>query len=409
MIKEDTHATSDHDAGGRSVVGRLVSVSLVVRLLTLAVGMFGLVGEPLTGQAFGAVILLAATSIAGLIHPRALDVVLKHPSIAMVDVVLVLGVLIVLGVGSPLILATLSTALLVGVLFPAKVAVLLGFCLATGYIGVLNPGRGNTSIDGDSFFILVGVPVMYACLVGIGQSFRWIADRQAGAETALREAAQVAVAAEERSRLAREMHDSFAKTLQGIALGCAGLAAWVERDPSQATVQARALGAAADQAVRQARDMLSELRRDRPEEPFVDVLGDTCAAWSLREGTRCSFEGSGPALPDPAPHVRYQLLAATCEALANVGRHAGAATVVVSIGMEGENLVIRVADDGSGFDPSLVADRERDGHFGLRGMQERMVDIGGSAHVTSIPGAGTTVTLRAPLRTSEEAHVRHAG
>ena len=385
------------NAGVRTVVAPLVNVSLVVRLLTLAVGFYGLVGDPLTVQAFVAIVLLAGTSIVGLLHPPALDAVLRHPSIAMLDVLVVLGVLIVLGVGSPLILATLSTALLVGVLFPAKVAVLLGITLASGYIGVLDPNRADTSVDGDSFLLLVGVPVMYACLVGIGQSFRWIAVRQARAEAALRDAAQATAAAEERARLAREMHDSFAKTLQGIALGCAGLAAWVQRDPDAAAAQAEALGAAAEQAVREARGLLSELRRDRPEEPFLAVLASACGEWSEHHGVPCRFEGPDAPLRDPTPHVRYQLLAAVCEALENAGRHAAAGTVAVTVRLAGDELEITVADDGVGFDAASVAEAEREGHFGIRGMRERLADVGGTLGVQSRPGAGTTVALRVPL------------
>ncbi|HET7489136.1 MAG TPA: histidine kinase [Acidimicrobiales bacterium] len=385
----------------RSLVAPLVTVALVVRLVTLAIGMYGLVGRPLTVQAFVAVILLAGTSIVGLLHRRALDVVLAHPGIAMVDVLLVLGVLIVLGVGSPLILATLSTALLVGVLFPARVAMLLGFCLACGYIGVLDPGRGNTSVDGDSFLLVVGVPVMYACLVAIGQSFRWISSRQAVAEAALREAAEAAAAADERARLAREMHDSFAKTLQGIALGCTALVAWIERDTEEATSQARALGAAAEQAVREARDLLCDLRRDRPQEPFLDVLTATCEVWAAEEGMRCAVEAPG-SLPDPPARVRYQLLAATGEALQNVARHAAARSVSVFVDTDDTDVVLRIADDGRGFDPDVIPEREHEGHFGLRGISERLADVGGSASVISQPGAGTTVTMRTPLGARRE-------
>lgn len=383
--------------GARPFVAPLVNVSLVVRLLTLAVGLYGLVGDPLTVQAFTAVVLLAGTSLVGLLHPRALDAVLRHPGIAMLDVLVVLGVLIVLGVGSPLILATLSTALLVGVLFPAKVALLLGVTLAAGYVGVLDPTEADTSVDGDSFLLVVGVPVMYACLVGIGQSFRWIAARQARAEAALRQAAQATAAAEERARLARDMHDSFAKTLQGIALGCAGLAAWVERDPGQAAAQAEALGEAAEQAVREARGLLSELRRDRPGEPFVDVIASACAEWSEQQGVPCRFERPGTGVQDLPPHVRYQLLAAVCEALENVARHAAARTTTVAMGTDGDEVVITVADDGAGFDPATIADAEREGHFGIRGMRERLADVGGTLSVASRPGAGTTLTLRVPL------------
>lgn len=384
-----------------------MSVALVVRLATLAVGMLGLVGERLTPQALVAVLLLATTSLVGLLGGRVLDIVLKHPSLAMFDVLLVLGVLIVLGVGSPLTLATFSTALLVGVLFPAHLAGLLGFCLAFGYIGVLRPQRGIASIDGDSFFIVVGIPVTYACLVGIGQSFRWIAARQASTERALREVSRAAAAAEERARLAREMHDSFAKTLQGIALGCAALGTWVHRDPEEAAAQASALGSAADQAVRQARDLLTQLRLDRPGEPFGEVIEQTCREWSERHGIPCRVEAAVAA--DPDPPVRYQLLAAMCEALENAGRHARARQVHVTARTVGGDIVARVRDDGIGFDPATVAEREREGHFGLRGMRERVEGLQGTADVDSAPDSGTTVTLRAPLRLGEDSDLERTG
>lgn len=218
----------------------------------------------------------------------------------MVDVLLVLGVLVFLGVGSPLTLATFSTALLVGVLYPAHLAGLLGFCLACGYVIAIQPESSTASVAGGSFFVVVGVPVTYACLVGIGQSFRWIAARQAQTERALREVLAGAAAGEERARLAREMHDSFAKTLQGIALGASALAVWVHRDPEKAASQAKELGRAADQAVQEARDLLSQLRQDRPAEPFCDVLELTAQEWTDRHGIPCRLEGALPRDPAPA-------------------------------------------------------------------------------------------------------------
>ncbi len=395
------------EEGQRGVVGRLVGVALVVRLVTLAVSMVGLVGEQLTLQALLAVLLLAGTSLVGLLGRRVLEVVLRHPSLAMFDVLLVLGVLIVLGVGSPLTLATFSTALLIGVLFPAHLAVLLGFCLACGYIGVLRPQRGIGSIDGDSFFIVVGIPVTYACLVGIGQSFRWIAGQQAATERALRDIGRAAAAAEERARLAREMHDSFAKTLQGIALGCAALATWIHRDPNEAAAQANALGSAADHAVRQARDLLSHLRRDRPGDPFADVVAQTCGEWSGRHGVPCAVEVA--LSRDPAPNVRYQLLAAMCEALENTARHAQARRVHLILRGDDGEVAIVVRDDGIGFDPATLGEREREGHFGLRGMRERLEDLGGAVTVETAPGFGTTITLRAPTRLEEDRDLERIG
>lgn len=388
------------DGGRQTVVARLVGVALVIRLLTLVAGMVGLVGSELTPVALVAVLLLAATSFVGLLSGRALEVVLRHPGLAMVDVLLVLGVLFFLGVGSPLTLATFSTALLVGVLFPAHLAALLGFSLACGYVLALQPRVSAVSIDGGSFFVVVGVPVTYACLVGIGQSFRWIASRQAEAERALRDVRAAAAAGEERTRLAREMHDSFAKTLQGIALGASALTAWVHRDPEEAARQAKALGAAAEQAVQEARSLLSQLRRDRPEEPFLDVLELTTREWAERHGIPCHLQGALPR--DPTPPVRYQLLAAMTEALDNAGRHARASSVQTTVGSDGSDVVIDVTDNGIGFDHQTTTEREREGHFGLLGMHERMADVGGSVLLRSASGHGTTVTLRAPMRREAE-------
>lgn len=382
--------------GEQTVVARLVRVALVIRLLTLVAGMAGMVGEELTLEALAAIMLLAGTSFLGLRGGRPLRTVLRHPGLAMVDVLLVLGVLLSLGIGSPLTLATFSTAFLIGVLYPAHLAALLAFCLACGYVIALQPQDSTISVDGGSFFVVVGVPVTYACLVGIGQSFRWIAAREAATERALRDVRAAAAAGEERARLAREMHDSFAKTLQGIALGASALTTWVHRDPEEAARQAKALGTAADQAVQQARGLLSQLRRDRPEEPFRDVVELTAREWSKRHGVPCHLQGVLPR--DPAPPVRYQLLAAMTEALDNVGRHARAGSAQITVGSEDADVVVDVTDDGIGFDHETTADREREGHYGLRGMQERMAEVGGSVRVRSAPGRGTTVSLRAPMR-----------
>lgn len=380
--------------GRHDVLRRLVAVSLMVRLGTVVVAMAGLLGERLTVRALTAVLVLAITSIVGLVSVRALDVVMEHPGLAMIDVLVVLGVLVMLGVGSPLTLATFSTAFLVGLLFPWPLAALLGLTLGCGYVIVADATRGGIAIEGDSFFIAIGIPVTYACLLAIGQSFRHLTERQSSTERAYREALTAAAAADERARLAREMHDSFAKSLQGITLGATALPAWIERDPQRAIAQAEALAVASDLAVRQARNLLVALRRDRPEDRFSDVVSLTCAAWAKEARIRCRVEST--LTQDPEPHARYELLCALSEALDNVARHAAATSVDVEVAQDGAGASITIRDDGRGFDPAAAAERERSGHFGLRGIAERVEGVGGSATITSAPGAGTVVALHVP-------------
>jgi signal transduction histidine kinase len=89
------------------------------------------------------------------------------------------------------------------------------------------------------------------------------------------------------------------------------------------------------------------------------------------------------------------------EALANGHRHSGASRCTVTINTQGGSMVLIVSDDGKGFDPELVLAREADvgvegGHFGLRGIQDRVAMLGGTFAVQSAPGKGTRLTITLP-------------
>jgi signal transduction histidine kinase len=88
------------------------------------------------------------------------------------------------------------------------------------------------------------------------------------------------------------------------------------------------------------------------------------------------------------------------EALQNARRHAQPSTVRVELRHEGDELVLRIADDGRGFEPDDVG--ARPGHRGLLGARERAEAAGGRVEITSSPGAGTIVTCRIPWRLGVE-------
>jgi signal transduction histidine kinase len=104
-------------------------------------------------------------------------------------------------------------------------------------------------------------------------------------------------------------------------------------------------------------------------------------------------------LPDRSvpPHRRHGLLLAVKEALHNILKHAGASRVELQCAMDGEVFVVRMTDNGCGFDPRGVpAAQGRHGH-GLDNMRRRLAELGGECHLTSSVGGGTRIIFRLPL------------
>jgi signal transduction histidine kinase len=91
---------------------------------------------------------------------------------------------------------------------------------------------------------------------------------------------------------------------------------------------------------------------------------------------------------------RYELLVALGEALENITRHAGPCRTLVTLRSEGDQAVLTVADKGRGTSDKRVACAEAEGHFGVRGMRERLESVGGRVSWHSAPGVGTDVAFR---------------
>jgi two-component system sensor histidine kinase UhpB len=118
--------------------------------------------------------------------------------------------------------------------------------------------------------------------------------------------------------------------------------------------------------------------------------------FSARTGVevRISTDGEPETLPEDVQTAVYRILQ---EALANIGRHAGATAVSVEMEVDDERLELRVRDDGAGFDPATVAPSASNGPgagLGLSGMVERARLAGGELDIRTAPGGGTTVSLR---------------
>ncbi|MEU3062347.1 sensor histidine kinase [Streptomyces subrutilus] len=207
----------------------------------------------------------------------------------------------------------------------------------------------------------------------------------------------------ERDRLAREMHDSVAKTLHGLALTADALSRTT--DPAELHRQADLLATAARRAEAECRDLLTGLRgaADGPGDPWPPAVPPTDAlADALRRvapaGTELRLAAPLPALPHA---VARQLAAVAAEALENTRRHAHAGRVRVEAAADDSRLTLTVDDDGRGLaapvDLPALSGR---GRFGLLGMAERAAAVGARLEVGARPsGPGTRVRLELPLTT----------
>jgi two-component system NarL family sensor kinase len=201
-------------------------------------------------------------------------------------------------------------------------------------------------------------------------------------------------AAEERNRLAREIHDTLAQGLAGIAF---------QLESAEALLDARApidrVRAALAQALAQTRAGLDDARRsvlDLRAAPLegralTDALADLIARWQQETGVGTSFDISGTRRPLQL-RTEVGLFRIAQEALANVAQHAAANRVNIELSHGPGSVSLIVQDDGRGFDTR----RADDGHYGILGMNERAHLLGGRFRIRSSPGAGTRVEVEVP-------------
>ncbi|MDJ0496716.1 MAG: sensor histidine kinase [Acidimicrobiia bacterium] len=194
----------------------------------------------------------------------------------------------------------------------------------------------------------------------------------------------------ERNRLARELHDTLAHSLSGIAVQLEAVKSIWDDEPEQAA-------AMVNQALESARDGLGDARRaiQALRASSLEELGLEAALAQLGERT---VERSGIAVDvtyadnvgDLDPDVENAVYRIADESLTNVARHSGAELATVDLRRRGGRIRLEVIDNGVGFDANGQAP---DGHVGIKGMTERAEMVGGSVAVASRPGEGTTVTF----------------
>lgn len=199
---------------------------------------------------------------------------------------------------------------------------------------------------------------------------------------------------EERTRIAREIHDELGQALTALKLDLAWLANRQKSAPSGVLqLGEKSITARIDETMEIVRRIASELRPS-----VLDQLGlEAAIEWLVQESARRTGipvtlrADELPPLPDQIASHLFRILQ---ESLTNVSRHAHATSVEVTVRHRGAMIVIGVEDNGVGILPSSLSGS---GSLGLVGMRERAVACGGTLLVRGVPGQGTSIVVQIPV------------
>lgn len=211
-----------------------------------------------------------------------------------------------------------------------------------------------------------------------------------------------AAAREERRRLARDLHDSIKQQLFSVKMSAAAAEARWDGDPAGARTALADIRRSAQAAMVEMQALLKQLRPETVvTEGLVEALREQAEALGYRTGAAVHFElGELPGEERLPPRVREQLFRIAQEALSNIARHARPQHVHVWLGTtevpEGSFLVLRIRDDGQGFDPAA----ETSG-MGLHNIRERVESLLGRLVLESSPGNGTELRIYVALQEAD--------
>lgn len=243
----------------------------------------------------------------------------------------------------------------------------------------------------------------------LGLQHALLQQREMVARTRLTELAQRALIdqEEERKHVSRELHDQAGQSLTAIIMNLELLQSDLSGQSQTLVDRTRESVAAAREAVQSIRALVRQLRL-----PVLDMLGFDAAVNQLCQDYRRRHHldiqlRSAPTggLPDALALTLYRFIQ---EGLTNVVRHASASHVTIELTRRRHELVVKLRDDGKGFDADRVIRKDsRSARFGLVGMQERLELAGGTMEIKTEPGKGTLLCARVPLSPNTSEHEKN--
>jgi signal transduction histidine kinase len=239
--------------------------------------------------------------------------------------------------------------------------------------------------------ILFIVPITAICTFFIAAFFGWAITRRI-IELRLEERVS------ERTRIARELHDSLLQSLHGLMFEVQAARNMFRKRPEEALEALDGAITGTEQAITESEDAIENLRSTATDEDdlaeLIKVMGEDLAASRSDDHDSPAFgltvEGQQRVL---ASVIRDEVYGIAREVLRNAFCHAQARRIEAEILYGEDKLRLRVRDDGKGIDPQVMEKGSRPGHWGLPGLRERAQKIGAKLDVWSEAGAGTEIQL----------------
>jgi signal transduction histidine kinase len=207
----------------------------------------------------------------------------------------------------------------------------------------------------------------------------------------------------ERTRLAREMHDTLGHALVLVSVKLEAAQRLRERDPQRCEQELESTKEIVRYSMQELRASIANLRSPALErEPACRALSRCAREMALRTGLRVSYDlhPEIEGLPEPIEETLWKV---GQEALTNIEKHAHAQNVLLHISRQNSQIFLRIEDDGVGIPPDLcqrgTGYQSPEGHYGLNGMLERVKNMHGQLfiHPPKTPGVGTTIEMSLPL------------
>ncbi|WP_330304583.1 MULTISPECIES: sensor histidine kinase [unclassified Streptomyces] len=373
-----------------------------VLFAAMAVGLVAM--DPPGGSQYGALALLGSVVLSYAVLDRFPENPVIRPHVYLTVLVLALGGLAYLRSSyAALFMVTLPHYWMFGRTPRASMG-FLGLATGTTLVGSWLQQGWSAEFFGEtavSTLIVVAVGVLiglwaHSVVAQSAERARLI-DELEQAQAQLSEAHQRQGAADERERMARDIHDTLAQGFASIVVLAEAARAGIAADPARSAQQLRSIESTARENLAEARELVSGAQQPGPGARGTagSVVG------TLRRTLDRFAEDTGLAVDadladlDCDQQTRIALLRCTQESLANIRKHARASTVGVVLARQQYGVELEITDDGTGF---VV--HESTG-FGLDGMRKRLAELGGRLTVTSSVGDGTRVLAVIPVEDTE--------
>jgi signal transduction histidine kinase len=267
----------------------------------------------------------------------------------------------------------------------------------TGFKMLVPDAASITVVESAPYFtprrLLILLSITLAILLAAALWAYFLTQRNLSLRAEMRE--KVAVSAE-RSRLARDLHDTLEQGLTGIHLQLHAIGPSSEEASGETQERLAAARQLVQQCHSEIRRSIWNLRSDALEHfDLGEALHRAAQSLFLGSTTRVEFRQQTGDATIPQL-IGDNVLRIGQEAITNALKHANASVLRIHLTTTADRISLAVSDDGGGFTPTTAPDG-RTGHFGLMGMRERIERIGGKLDITSQPGEGTTIRIEVPL------------